>query len=895
MRVTVALIVLSACRKAELDRISDGGQVRLSNPTVTVEDVEAWCYVQYCNAHGDISQMVCGGECKFEDAEKCRDHWETTGRNVAGAKADPTACAKEGSEIMEAEEDNTGVNNTVDDFGLPSTDIVIDGTEWRGFNMTLMNKIRDTVLRYSLPHSVMNNKTSYNSDGTWNGKFYSDLASPYQLRNKMEHNNMSSLPKVMEKFLKGLDMDDVTKFFIDEAPSSPERPPHKHFLLKREVEDMLAWVHALLVERDKLYAKKYADIDPDLFRAARLQKEMEIFGAGIKPTMRALTRELDTSTDWLTRRTSAVIENMSKPLEELREEMGGHVFPKIKSQLLALKRLNASTTINARQMNGVLAQMFNVSDIAFDQNLNNSQESYGKQTMEIVNQWFKDFRKNLHVLSEQVDFDTDHVFDAISQKILDLHEGEQWAWDDYYLSVLKNMQEMNFKQSFQAAMIRLYEKRFPKLKRIAENINHGMEHRKDAFLNVSDVAIKKLDTDLRTFAYQFLASHEKEFHAQFNPMANASKLAIKAFAATDMDELDNKLNFTQRIKSAVRKLNREVAHEAFKVRQKIELNNHKIRSTEYAHSPRALLTKLLHLIDEVKAPQLKESIQSGLAQSRRMLKWHTQFVASKIQIALENRDKQQKKALRSVEHQVFSGLEGLLDLVRQAYIRGKLDDDHGNYDQPDAIQVPDFQSMVLSDEIGSFAQISESTRTASAAVQVAEARAREAEQLAGELRAARRGVPPAPGGAAAEAERPLLERAPEAAAWARAAARTAEGVQRLAALQLKAAKARALRGPASKFIDAQRRLMAKMPVLLQRAEAAKKGQAKISEAATAMEMSMARLVREDASRAASDGRRDRRVLEIDRALAAANAGVANAPLLRKRSPRSEERIELPAK
>ena len=32
----------------------------------------------------------------------------------------------------------------------------------------------------------------------------------------------------------------------------------------------------------------------------------------------------------------------------------------------------------------VLAQMFNVSDIAFDQNLNNSQESYGKQTMEIV-------------------------------------------------------------------------------------------------------------------------------------------------------------------------------------------------------------------------------------------------------------------------------------------------------------------------------------------------------------------------------------------------------------------------------------------------------------------------------------------------------------------------------
>ena len=62
-----------------------------------------------------------------------------------------------------------------------------------------------------------------------------------------------------------------------------------------------------------------------------------------------------------------------------------------------------------------------------------------------------------------------------------------------------------------------------------------------------------------------------------------------------------------------------------------------------------------------------------------------------------------------------------------------------------------------------------------------------------------------------------------------------------------------------------------------------------------MEMSMARLVREDASRAASDGRRDRRVLEIDRALAAANAGVANAPLLRKRSPRSEERIELPAK
>ena len=58
--------------------------------------------------------------------------------------------------------------------------------------------------------------------------------------------------------------------------------------------------------------------------------------------------------------------------------------------------------------------------------------------------------------------------------------------------------------------------------------------------------------------------------------------------------------------------------------------------------------------------------------------------------------------------EVFSGLEGLLDLVRQAYIRGKLDDDHGNYDQPDAIQVPDFQSMVLSDEIGSFAQISES-------------------------------------------------------------------------------------------------------------------------------------------------------------------------------------------
>ena len=56
---------------------------------------------------------------------------------------------------------------------------------------------------------------------------------------------------------------------------------------------------------------------------------------------------------------------------------------------------------------------------------------------------------------------------------------------------------------------------------------------------------------------------------------------------------------------------------------------------------------------KVKAPQLKESIQSGLAQSRRMLKWHTQFVASKIQIALENRDKQQKKALRSVEHQVL--------------------------------------------------------------------------------------------------------------------------------------------------------------------------------------------------------------------------------------------------
>ena len=28
MRVTVALIVLSACRKAELDRISDGGRTR---------------------------------------------------------------------------------------------------------------------------------------------------------------------------------------------------------------------------------------------------------------------------------------------------------------------------------------------------------------------------------------------------------------------------------------------------------------------------------------------------------------------------------------------------------------------------------------------------------------------------------------------------------------------------------------------------------------------------------------------------------------------------------------------------------------------------------------------------------------------------------------------------
>ena len=37
---------------------------------------------------------------------------------------------------------------------------------------------------------------------------------------------------------------EVTKFFIDEAPSSPERPPHKHFLLKREVEDMLAWARS---------------------------------------------------------------------------------------------------------------------------------------------------------------------------------------------------------------------------------------------------------------------------------------------------------------------------------------------------------------------------------------------------------------------------------------------------------------------------------------------------------------------------------------------------------------------------------------------------------------------------------------------------------------------------
>ena len=81
-------------------------------------------------------------------------------------------------------------------------------------------------------------------------------------------------------------------------------------------------VHALLVERDKMYAKKYVDIDPDLFRAARLQKEMEILGAGIKPTMRALTRELDTSTDWLTRSCCAV-RQFSPPLAESGRTLSG--------------------------------------------------------------------------------------------------------------------------------------------------------------------------------------------------------------------------------------------------------------------------------------------------------------------------------------------------------------------------------------------------------------------------------------------------------------------------------------------------------------------------------------------------------------------------------------------
>jgi hypothetical protein len=350
--------------------------------------------------------------------------------------------------------------------------------------MTLMNKIRKVMLPYYIPRVVTDTSTTYNDDGSWNGAFYSTVASPFQMENNAKHNNMSSLPKVLTNFLHGKDSGDVTPFYIDQAPSRPDKPPTKHFLKKQEVLDMIDWVRTLVKQRDTVISKKYKDVDPDLVRTAKLQQQVESFREQLNHSMIQLRRDLLSTHDWYGQKLDTAMDKLVAPLRAVKFNITEELFEKVADQDSAIKRLNQSTWWNAAKQRAVLAEMSRMADIAFA-NVDEGYTRYGGFTGKEVGDWFKNFRQGTKALEENVELDADNTFQTYADKILNMFKGELDTWQDYYLSVLQRQKEMTFQQGYQQAMVNLREKGLVKLNQTAESVGQRSERRKDGFVNIT--------------------------------------------------------------------------------------------------------------------------------------------------------------------------------------------------------------------------------------------------------------------------------------------------------------------------------------------------------------------------------------------------------------------------